>query len=96
MRTAAWHRRRYRSFHCCGAVVGRQPSPRIVARAIGWVPEIPLASMVKESINFTVQVAGDSNVQGAIMRLISDFEEAAFIAIVVVMAAMAVVVVASV
>ena len=30
-----------------GAVVGRQPSPRIVARAIGWVPEIPLASMVK-------------------------------------------------
>ena len=70
--------------------------PRIVARAIGWVPEIPLASMVMESINFTVQVAGDSNVQGAIMRLISDFEEAAFIVIVVVMAAMAVVVVAAV
>ena len=52
--------------------------------------------MVMESINFTVQVAGHSNVQGAIMRLISDFEEAAFIVIVVVMAAMAVVVVAAV
>ena len=49
--------------------------------------------MVMESINFTVQVAGDSNVHGAIMRLISDFEEATFIAIVVVMAALVVVVV---
>jgi hypothetical protein len=28
-----------------GAVVAG--SPRIVARAIGWVPQIPLASMVK-------------------------------------------------
>ena len=96
--------------------------------------------MVKESINFTVQLTGvlrtvlsvgpcstrsrvcleglrkeltavprhhcyqhhagrdgaDSNVHGAIMRLISDFEEATFIAIVVVMAALAVVVVAAV
>ena len=41
-----------------------QPSPRIVARAIGWVPEIPLASMVKGSINFnfTVHQTGSASV----------------------------------